>query len=119
MSRSCPIARLTVDRPQNKWDVGCTIPEWLRAIASQVEDWNIHHQTDGPRCLDLRRRYYAKYARNQRTKYLVNLRVHAAGALSLTTRKRIAKWLRSRAAHIESENAVFEGRWFTQVFSLA
>lgn len=109
MPRSHPIARLTVDRSRfSRWHWGRPVADWLNYRAEEIES--------EPNCFSLRD-FRARMV-GGRGNTCATLRIGAAGCLSLETRKRIAKWLRSRARHLRNPNAVFEGRWFTQEFGL-
>lgn len=107
MPRSHPIARLTIDRPQGR-DQN-SIAKWLEYRAEEL--------VSEPNCYSLtgfRARRFNEYD----TKAEAVFRLRAAGCLSLETRKRIAKWLRSRAAWVRKHGQFHDRRWFTQEFSL-
>lgn len=107
--RTCTIARLTVDRPHHSKMRRDGVSDWLRYRAEEIES--------EPNCYSLQG-FRARILHPMMNRSWATLHIGAAGCLSLETRKRIAKWLRSRAKHIASPNAVFDGRWFTQEFSL-
>lgn len=107
--RTFPVARLTVDAPQNSAMRRNAVARWLKMLAGEFETLPGEALTDGP----YRARIWlgGGYA-------VGTLRVGAPGALSDETRARIAKWMRGRAKHLRNPNAVFDRRWFTQEFSL-
>lgn len=109
MSR-CTIATLTVDRPHAQF-IWLTA-SWLRDRARdlEVEPTNLTEGTFTARRMSVH---------GDRT--MAKLRVHCAGHLSIGTRKRIAKWLRSRADYLTKHRhvAVTSRRgWFRQDFAL-
>lgn len=113
MPRSHTIARLVVDRPQFSNTRREAIADWLECRAEEIES--------EPNCYTtgtFRARIMNPYLPPERPRAWAGLKVDVLGHLSLPTRKRIAKWLRSRAKHLRSERAVFEGRWFRQDFAL-
>lgn len=109
-SFTAPIARLTVDNfaPWSCDIIRINDASWLEKQADMIaSDDNLTYGT-----------YTGRRISGITGKTSIKFRLGAAGALSAQTRARIAKWMRSRAKHIASPRAVFEGRWFTQEFSL-
>jgi hypothetical protein len=104
------IARLVVDRPQKAWNVGVSVPQWLRTIANGVELHPDHYGIGAVR--------WGYFGPGNIDRRVAKLRIGAVGALSDKSRARIAKWLRSRATWIEKHGAHHDRRWFTQEFSL-
>lgn len=105
------VARLVVDRPQFSAVRREQVATWLHERAMDIEspDFNVTYGT-------FRARIMNPYASNRAW---AGLRIGAAGSLSMQTRARIAKWMRSRANHLMNANAVLDGRWFVQEFKLS
>lgn len=112
MPRQVPIARLTVDRPQFTNKRREDVATWLECRAEEIESEPNLYSLSG-----FRARIFSPYNTNGRCPW-AELRINAAGCLSLATRKRIAKWLRSRAKWVLRHGAGHDRRWFTQEFSL-
>lgn len=115
MSRGCTIARVTVDRPHLfQGERAMVSADWMEAKAEELES--------EPNLLDFNRWTARRLVLGNGRDVTANkLVVHAAGHLSLPTRKRIAKWLRSRAAYLRKHWAVAQTSrrgWFTQEFKL-
>ena len=114
MPRSHPIARITVDRPYLfGGERAKRSAEWLEAKAEEIES--------EPNLYDFNGHTWRRLAGMTGNETVAKLRVGAAGSLSLHTRKRIAKWLRSRAAYLRKHWAVAHTSrrgWFVQEFSL-
>lgn len=110
------IARLTVDRP-SYWagERARLTADWLERQANTIEgDHNLNDT--GPFTA---RRIVANYLGAEVT--AAKLRVELPGALSAETRRRIAKWLRSRAAYLRKHHfiAMTSRRgWYVQEFQL-
>lgn len=113
-TRGFPVARLTVDRPSIGGRAKA-VAEWLGYRAEELES--------EPNCYTTgtftarRLAYDARGCENT----LAKLKVHCAGHLSAPTRKRIAKWMRSRAAYLLKHNAIVTTSrrgWFVQEFML-
>lgn len=114
MPRSHPIARITVDRP-HLWEGARAerCAEWLEARAYDIEA--------EPNVFSLTGFTARRIAGLSGVDTVAKLRIGAAGCLSLETRKRIAKWLRSRAKYLRKHWAVAQTSrrgWFVQEFSL-
>jgi hypothetical protein len=113
MPRQCPIAHLSVRNP-GRFPFSTSITAgWLAQQAQLIESSDL---TDSGR-------YVARRLLGDVSEGVTRakLRVVAPGALSKATRKRVAKWLRSRADYLARHGdvaAVGPGGWFTQVFSL-
>lgn len=111
--RTCPIARVSIRAPQYQGlDIVYTA-NWLRNRADDVERADL--SDNGFTAI---RRTFGEIGRPGMFRTIAKLHVGAAGSLSPQTRKRIAKWLRSRADHLTNGRGIFKGAWFTQVFSL-
>lgn len=111
------IARLTIDRPSLfQGERALRSAEWMEAKAEEIES--------EPNCYSLTgwtaRRLVNNYIRGD-VVTANKLVINAAGCLSPETRKRIAKWLRSRAKYLRKHWAVASTTrrgWFVQEFSL-
>lgn len=110
------IARITVDRP-HLWqgERAERSAEWLDAKAEEVES--------EPNCFDLNKWTARRLVSDMRGGEVTasKLVIRSAGCLSPETRKRVAKWLRSRAAYLRKHWAVAQTSrrgWFVQEFSL-
>jgi hypothetical protein len=115
MPRPFKVAHIAIDRPQNMTRRGRRdIASWLIRRANSLDGEGSNYTTG-----TFLGRYYFNDAVDGETKTAASVRVHAAGALSVETRKRIARWMLSRARHLTSGRGVFGGRWFTQEFHLS
>jgi hypothetical protein len=113
MPRRVPIAHLSIAEPGRM--PRAELSRWLIARANDLAS-NV---------LLADERFTGRYIEQRPALYgprdytRAKLVVKSAGALSRETRQRIAKWLLSRARHIEpGSRGVFSGRWFTQEFAL-
>jgi hypothetical protein len=118
MPRSVAIARITVDRPRLYGGARAErSAEWLELRADELESSSTNYALGTFRA----RRIVARaFGRGDVT--ATKLTIGAAGSLSPKTRKRIAKWLRSRAAYLRKHWAVARTSrrgWFTQEFTLS
>jgi hypothetical protein len=108
MPRTCTIAKLNVRNPQKLGRIGVlNVAAWL------------YRRADDLSCPDLSETGWT--ARHIDGQTQAKLHVGAAGSLSPETRKRIAKWLRSRADYLRKHANVAmlgPGGWFTQEFGL-
>lgn len=112
--RSVELAKLSVFRPEENYAEGLPLPEWLENMAKRIEtnrsSWNP--------CRDGFKAVYW----GLETRRVAFVRVPACKALSDATRKRIGKWLRSRADYLRKHHAValrHRGGWFTQSFRVS
>lgn len=111
----CTIARLTVDRPY-RMGVAAAIADWLKCQAEGIESEPNNHT---PGTYTSRRRLLTP--RGDGFEVGAQLKVRCAGHLSPETRKRVAKWLRSRADYLLKHNAVAmtsRRGWYRQDFTL-
>lgn len=116
MPRSVTIARITIDRPHlYRGYRAQRSADWLEAKAEEIES--------EPNLFDFCGWTSRRFVNDDHGKQVTANKLHvgAAGCLSPETRKRLAKWLRSRAAYLRTHWAVAQTSrrgWFTQEFSL-
>lgn len=111
MSR-CTLATLTVDRPAYGHNIDLTT-SWLRARAEEIES--------EPNCFTTGVYTSRRMSAADTDRTMAKLRVRSLGHLSLPTRRRIAKWLRSRAQYLSKHAHVAQTSrrgWFRQDFAL-
>ena len=96
--RTCTIARLNIRNPRRLYDPR-TIAWWIEGRAADLETNSLDYN-------GWQARYFGNDVRCSTEAKLV---VGAAGSLSLPTRRRIAKWLRSRAAYLRKHAGDVDG----------
>jgi hypothetical protein len=108
--RTCTIAKLNIRNPQKLgWTGTLDVARWLERRAEDLLREDLSEAGFVGRYIDGVPETKAK------------LVVGAAGSLSPETRRRIAKWLRSRADYLRKHANVAmlgPGGWFTQEFGL-